>query len=139
MKILDTDTLTLLFSGQDRVVRRHQLETDEVAITIVSWIETLQGRFAMLLTAADGEALQRAQLWLDRTVNHLVAIPNLITVDAAAAAEFDRLRENKKLKKIGRKDLLIGCLALANRATVVTRNLKDFRQIPGLQAENWAD
>jgi hypothetical protein len=33
-----------------------------------------------------------------------------------AAAEFDRLRKNKKLKKIGRCDLLIAVLTLANRA-----------------------
>ncbi len=56
-----------------------------------------------------------------------------------AAAEFDRLRENRKLRKIGRADLLIACVALANRATLVTRNLKHFRQVPGLQVEDWVD
>jgi tRNA(fMet)-specific endonuclease VapC len=58
---------------------------------------------------------------------------------APAAAEFDRLRENKKLKKIGRGDLLIAAIALAHRATLVTRNLKDFVQVPGLQMENWSN
>ena len=61
MKILDTDTLTLFFSGHERVVSRRQMETDEVAITIISRIETLQGRFAMVLKAADGAELRRAQ------------------------------------------------------------------------------
>jgi tRNA(fMet)-specific endonuclease VapC len=45
----------------------------------------------------------------------------------------------KKLRKIGRADLLIAAISLANRATVVSRNLKDFRQVPGLRVENWAD
>ena len=40
---------------------------------------------------------------------------------------------------MGRADLLIAAITLANRATLVTRNLKDFRQVPGLQIENWAD
>jgi tRNA(fMet)-specific endonuclease VapC len=64
---------------------------------------------------------------------------HLVPLDTLAAAEFDRLRENKKLKKIGRADLLFACIALAQRATLVTRNLKHFRQVPGLQLENWAD
>ena len=53
--------------------------------------------------------------------------------------EFDRLRQNKKLKKIGRADLLIADLTVANGATLVTRNLNDFRQVPGLPVENWID
>jgi tRNA(fMet)-specific endonuclease VapC len=47
------------------------------------------------------------------------------------------LRQNKKLKKIGRADLLMAAITLANRATLISRNLKDFRQVPGLQFENW--
>lgn len=49
------------------------------------------------------------------------------------------MRQEKKLKKIGRADLLIASIALAERALLVTRNLKDFKQIPGLHVENWAD
>ena len=52
---------------------------------------------------------------------------------------FSASGENKKLKKIGRADLLIACITLAQRATLVTRNLKDFRQVPGLPVENWLD
>jgi tRNA(fMet)-specific endonuclease VapC len=63
----------------------------------------------------------------------------ILTVDATVAAAFDGLRQNKKLKTIGRGDLLIAAITLANRATLVTRNQKDFRKVPGLQIENWAD
>ena len=34
-------------------------------------------------------------------------------------------------------DLMIGVTALQNRMTLVTDNLKDFRFIEGLTAENW--
>jgi tRNA(fMet)-specific endonuclease VapC len=139
MKILDTNTLTHLFEAHPRVVEQYEKESDEIAMTIISRIEILQGRFAMLLKAANGQELRRAQQRLDKTVEHLAEIPNVIPVNDLAADGFDRLRENKKLRKIGRADLLIAALALANRATLVTRNLKDFRQVPGLRVENWAD
>jgi tRNA(fMet)-specific endonuclease VapC len=62
-----------------------------------------------------------------------------LAIDDRVAFEFDRLQQNKKLKKVGRADLLIAAFAMANRAVLVTRNLKDFRQVPGLRIENWAD
>jgi tRNA(fMet)-specific endonuclease VapC len=33
----------------------------------------------------------------------------------------------------------IASFALANDVTLVTRNLKHFRQVPGLKVENWVD
>lgn len=139
MKILDSDILSLLFHDHPRVVERHRQESDEVATTVVSRIQLLQGRFAMLLKAPDGAALLRAQQWLDLTVNNLAAIPTVLAIDDRVASEFDRLQHNKTFKKIGRADLLIAAFTLASRGVLVTRNLKDFRRVPGLRIENWAD
>ena len=63
----------------------------------------------------------------------------IVPFDKASGSDFDRLRQNKKHGKMGRNDLLIACIALANRATLVTRNVKDFQLVPGLRLENWAD
>jgi tRNA(fMet)-specific endonuclease VapC len=60
-------------------------------------------------------------------------------IGEAAAAQFDQLSQIPSLRKIGRADLLIGTIALANRATLVTRNTKDFKRIPGLKLVNWFD
>lgn len=138
MILLDTDTLSLLTAGHPRVAERFGAATDVIAITVVTRIEVLQGRFDFVLKAADGEQLRRAHVWLaqaERDLEKLLVVP----IDEAAADEFDRLRQDKKLKKIGRADLLIACIALAHGATLVTRNLRHFRQIPGLKLENWAD
>ena len=75
MKVLDTDTPTLFFDGHPRIHARQQKETEDIAITIISQIEVLQGRFSMLLKAADGPELWRAQQWLDRTVHDLSTTP----------------------------------------------------------------
>jgi tRNA(fMet)-specific endonuclease VapC len=138
MIVLDTDTLTLLIVGHERVGERYRHTAEEVAITVISRIEVLQGRFATLLKAANGAELQRGQRRLDQAEENLSLFRVLSSTDAAAA-EFDRLRENKKLRKIGRADLLIACIALANRASLVSRNLKHLRLVLGLQVENWAD
>jgi tRNA(fMet)-specific endonuclease VapC len=141
MILLDTDTFSFLLAEHPRITARFHEATEEVATTLITRIEALEGRFAFLLKAADGEQLLRTQDWLRRTEDALSRI-RVVPVDAAAAAAaagFDRLRENKKLKKIGRADLLIATVALAHKATLVTRNEKDFRQVPGLQVENWAD
>jgi len=139
MIILDTDTLTHFFRNHSRVVERMQREADEVAITIISRIETLQGRFDTLMKAVDGVELQRGQQRLEVAEQQLATIPRILPITSSAAAEFDRLRENKKLNKIGRADLLIAAITLANRAKLVSRNLKDFRQVPGWSVENWVD
>jgi tRNA(fMet)-specific endonuclease VapC len=137
MNLLDTDTLSLLMKGRPKVVER-VARADHIAIPIVSRIEILQGRFASVLKAADGNQLLLAQHWLLENERYLNGV-EIVHLDSAAAAEFDRLRENKKLRKIGRGDLLIACIALAHRATLVSRNTRDFQLVPGLRLENWAD
>ncbi len=140
MLVLDTDTLTLLIAGHPRVgEKRLSLPGTEVAITVVTRIEVLQGRFAYLLKAADAGALLRAQQLLDFADRDLDQIENILPVDDRAAKEFERLRQDRKLKKIGRADLLIAAITLAHRATLVTRNLRHFRLVHGLLLENWAD
>jgi tRNA(fMet)-specific endonuclease VapC len=137
MFVLDTDTLTHLFRGHQRVTEKHAQATAEVTLTVVTRIEVFLGRFASVLKAEDGEKLLLAQQRLVETERDLEKFI-VLTVDAAAATEFDRLRQNKKVKKIGRADLLIAAITLANRGTLVTCNETDFRKVPGLRLENWA-
>jgi tRNA(fMet)-specific endonuclease VapC len=137
MFILDTDTLSHFLRGHSRVTERVQQSSEEVVITMICRIEILQGRFASVLKAEDGERLVQARKRLEETEKDLEKFTILDV--SPAAAEFDRLRDIKKLKKIGRGDVLIVAIVLANRATLVTRNVKDFLQVPGLRVENWAD
>ena len=138
MILLDTDILSLIMAGNPRVVERLRRADDDVAITVFTKIQLLRGRHDYLLKASDGEQLQRAQFWLQRTETE-VENWDVVLVDTTVAAEFDRLRRVRQLKRIGRTDLLIAAVALARRARLATRNLRDFRQVPGLSVENWAD
>jgi tRNA(fMet)-specific endonuclease VapC len=139
MYLLDTDTLTYLYAGNANVIARLKaLENSEVGITIITKAEMLRGRIDYLLKAETGESLLRAQELLFRT-EELLAELLIVPVSQSAADEFERLRIVSKLRKIGRADLLIASISLANRATLVTRNIRHFKQIPGLRVVNWVD
>jgi len=139
MHLLDTDTLTHLHAGQPNVVERLRAVDDpDVGITIITKVEVLRGRMDYLLKAETGVELLKAQELLFRTeelLNQLLVVP----VSQAASEQFDRLRGTPKLRKIGRADLLIASIALANRATLVTRNLRHFSKIPDIRVVNWVD
>lgn len=63
----------------------------------------------------------------------------IISITPAAADQLAQLTANSKLRKIGRADLIIASITLAQRAILVTHNLRHFKQIPGLTAINWVD
>ena len=139
MHFLDTDTATHAHMGHAKVASQiEHVGEENVAITIVTAIEIIRGRHEYILKAADGAQLVRAQQLLDASEEMLMDI-QIFRIGPQAAAEFDRFRPIKGCKKIGRADLLIGCIALAHRATLVTRNIDHFRKIPGLKIENWVD
>jgi predicted nucleic acid-binding protein len=139
---LDSDIFSLLVHGQTRVAARHAeiiaAGEDVITIPAVVRIEVLSGRFEAVKKAADSASLMLAYNRLARTESALSAY-RILELTQTAADQFDRLRTNKKLRKIGRPDLLIACIALAHNATLVTRNTKDFANISGLKVENWAD
>jgi len=90
------------------------------------------------LKAATSSDLLRAQQLLLRT-EELLAQIIIVPLDEVATLELERLQTLKGIRKIGRTDLLIASIALARQATLVTRNLRHFRQIPGLRLANWVD
>jgi tRNA(fMet)-specific endonuclease VapC len=139
MHRLDTDTLTHLHAGHRRVAERlGELDDPDVGITIITKIELLRGRFDRFLKASTVAEFLRAQELLLRTEELLAQIA-AVPFSHAAAQHFERLRSLRGLKKIGRADLLVASIALAHRATLVTRNLDHFRRVPHLTVTNWVD
>lgn len=114
------------------------LLTPEIGITLITKIELLRGRYDYVLKAASGSELLKAQQLLAKT-EALLDLLLVIPFDESAAVRFDQLRKTKGLRKIGRADLLIASITLARRATLVTRNIRHFQQIPGLTVVNWVD
>jgi tRNA(fMet)-specific endonuclease VapC len=137
--VLDTDTLDHYHHENESVLQRVEAAGPaSVYVSLPTRVEILHTRFEYLRKAANAEELSRAQDWLNESERLLDAWA-ILPFDEAAYVEFDQLRTMKSLRKIGRMDVLIACIALANRATLVSRNVRDFRLVPRLRVENWVD
>jgi len=136
MRLLDTNTLSHLYAEHPRAVKRFsEMPHDElIGTTIITKIEMLRGRFDYALKAATAEELLKAYGMLVETEAHLADL-YIAPFDQVAANHFRRL--HKSHRRIGRADLLIACICLAQGAIVITRNVKDFRLVPNLRIENW--
>ena len=106
--------------------------------TSITKCEILRARCESLLKSATAKELLKSQQRLDRS-ERLLAELFVAPFDQEAATMFSELVNVKKLKKIEHADLLIYSIALANDATLVTRNMRNFRQVPNLRVENWVD
>lgn len=140
MNVFDTDTLTIWSYGRHEELKRRVAASTPttLAITVITRIEVLQGRFASVTKAANTRELMSALERLSDTEEKLkqfVVLPFL----PRAFVLLDEYRVAKATKSIGLSDLMIASIAKAHEATLISRNLNDFRLIPGLRVENWVD
>lgn len=59
----------------------------------------------------------------------------LLAFSERAAVEFQRLRRHHR--RLGTFDPKIAAVVLVNNSTLLSRNLRDFNQIPGLDVQDW--
>jgi tRNA(fMet)-specific endonuclease VapC len=136
MYVLDTDLLTLVEEGNPEVSRRLLLHlAGDVAVTVLTVEEQLGGWYAELRRAKSADRLARAYRRLADTVRFLSHL-QILTYDEPAMQRFEEFRKHKI--RIGRTDLRIAATVLEHGAILVTRNSRDFKQIPGLQLEDWS-
>jgi tRNA(fMet)-specific endonuclease VapC len=97
--------------------------------------EYLRGRLAFLAKARDASRRVQGYFWLQQSLQMLcswVIVPYVLS----AEQQFQYL-VNQRLR-VGTQDLKIAATALANKLVLVTRNQRDFAQIPGLVIEDWS-
>lgn len=139
MFLLDTDHLSLLERGNaDSLalqMRLDQVPAQETATTIVNYEEQMRGWLSRAAQANTTERLLIAYARLQSHIETFAGMP-ILPFDAKAAAEFERLK--KAHIRIGTMDLKIAAIALANDATLLTRNPSDFGKVPNLKIEDWS-
>ncbi len=140
MLVLDTEAMTVWLDPRhalrDRLVRRLDRPGESGrATTVVSFEEQMRGWLAKIRRARQADEIVREYAHLQRTLTGYCAF-DMLPYDRAAPSQFEALR--KQRVRVPTMDLRIACIALTHNATVLTRNLRDFRQVPGLSAEDWS-
>jgi tRNA(fMet)-specific endonuclease VapC len=136
--ILDTDHVSLLLQGNQAVISKVAQVYQNLAITIVTVQEIFNGWVVKINDRTESANLVNlyTKLWITQEYFKGVKILNFDT--AAHNCYENLLKQNQQLnKKRLQKDLRIAAIAISQNAVMVTRNHKDFSQIPDLVLEDW--
>src|SRR5688572_3798377 len=123
--LLDSDTLSLLENNHAEVSARVvNCRDDEITVSVITVEEALRGWFTMVRKAKNVKRLAAAYERLASSVTFLSNF-RILSFDENAIAEYQQLVKSRL--HVGANDLRIAAIAQVNNATVVTRNVQDFR------------
>ena len=120
--LIDTNSVIYLFTGKYPLLtaRLSDQPAGDIGISTIVFAELIQGSThgkPPLLPALEA----------------VIAQMPLMPFDEPAARSYARLPFRR-----GRYDRLLAAHALSLGATVITANLADFADVPGLQVEDWS-
>lgn len=133
MLILDSNTISYYFRGDPQVVPRLQaLRPADVGVQAIVEYELRYGLLRLPQEAATPRLAALAQL---------LQPMQRLAFDSECAAQAARIRAELEARgtPIGPHDILIAATALRHQSTLVTRNVREFSRVPGLQWINWHD
>jgi tRNA(fMet)-specific endonuclease VapC len=127
--LLDTNICIYIINEQPAQVLQRLIQAgrDSLAISTVTVAELAFG------AAKSARSETRAKL-----ENFLSKFP-ILNWDNDAAWVYGNVRKNLEAKgqRIGERDLMLACHALALDVTMVTNNTREFERVEGLKLENW--
>ena len=137
MILLDTDHVSVLadlrHASRQQLLDRLALANDTVALSIVGVEEQLRAWLAQVRVPNVHQQVV-PYLRLAKLIDFLRDW-NVLVWNEPAADQFVRLR--KQRVRIGTQDLKIASIALTSDALLLSANLRDFEQVPGLRVEEW--
>ena len=138
MLVLDTDHLTEYQRGTSpeahRLKYRLDRATEPYATSIITVEEIMRGCMAAIRRLGDPRRQINAYAKLHQLFGFFASW-SVLPWNDAAVDEFEGFRQAKT--KVGTMDPKIASIALANNATLLSRNSCDFQRVPGLHVEDW--
>jgi len=137
--LLDTDHISLLdrggHEGQTILARLNRSAPNSIVACAISLEEQTRGWLASMNSLRRTDHQVDGYRRLVRLLDTYCGVP-VLPFDDEVAALYDRLR--RVPIRIGTMDLKIAATALANKATLLTRNRTDFEKVPDLRVEDWS-
>ena len=125
MYLLDTNICIALMKGEAEARKQiRNFAVNEIGLPAIVVAELAFG-------AWKAEFVGRSLANLEE----ILKVYRVIPFDEAAAMQYGRIRSElqKAGTPIGPNDYLIAAIALAQDATLITRNVREFERIPGLR------
>jgi tRNA(fMet)-specific endonuclease VapC len=128
--------LSLFQNGHPKVFDRvDQLPFEQIATTVITAEEQIRGRLNIVRRAENQRKLSSAYALLRESILFFQKI-QVLEFTPEAETIYWQLQAQKI--RPGSRDLKIAAIALSLDATVITRNRKDFQQVPNLKFEDWS-
>lgn len=132
MYLLDTNIISYWMRGDQSLIKRlKEYAPSELFMSTITLAEILYG-------IEKSPVKKRAR----RTkIEQISSVLGIFSFDEQAAARYAVVRAQleKKGMAISERDTQIASIALANRLTLVTHNVKEFGLIDKLKVEDWAE
>lgn len=138
MKAFDTDILTELLMGNPAYAERiAKTLLAEQAVPIVAVEEIIRGRLNTIRQAEAAKTritIEQAYSLFGQTLDDIRQV-KVLPFTQQAEELLKMWRKNKT--KGSTHDLRIAAICVASSSTLITRNRRDFQNIPGLSVEFW--
>ena len=138
MIAFDTDILTkILMGAPEFVIRASSMPRHEQAVPIVVIEEIIRGRLQVIRQAEGGTArvdLARAYALFEQTIRDVQRL-TILAYTPQADMHYRQWRQQRL--RIPTHDLRIAAICVTHTARLISRNRRDFEQVPGLLVEFW--
>jgi tRNA(fMet)-specific endonuclease VapC len=132
--LLDTDSASLAFEGNERVRSRIR-QASGVWLSSIAAEERVRGALNLIQKSRDKPSLPAAQDFLTRLLVDISSY-DIHPYNEQAARIFASF--SAQVKRVGSQDCRIAASVIAAGWIVVTANQKDFSRILGVQFEDWS-
>ena len=138
MIAFDTDIMTLIMHGDAAVAPRLiTLATEDQALPVVVVEEIVRGRLNAIRLAASGKGKLSLERTYDLFRETFTDVQGMTILPYTGQADALLVAWRKQKIRVGTRDLRIAAICVTHGARLISRNRRDYDQVPGLTVEYW--